>query len=333
MSARKKILPIFIPHLGCPHACVFCNQREITGAEAERALADLKELCRADHHDAELALYGGSFTALPRDEMLGYLETAKGHFSSIRISTRPDAVSPEILQILHAYGVGTVELGAQSMRNSVLRLSGRGHTAEDVEHAADMVRSGGFHLVLQMMTGLPGDDDAGALESAKKMAALQPDAMRIYPAVVVRGTKLEQLWRRGEYREHTVEDAVRICAQIWPVLEERGIPVIRLGLNPTELLSAGGAAAGAYHPALGELVRSRVLRNRSEALLSSLDCTGAEIRLLVRPELLSQMIGQKKCNIHWLTERFQLALLQVSASSVPVGNEILIERCLRAFPV
>ncbi len=315
MSARREIVPVFIPHLGCPHTCVFCNQREITGMTADLALQQLRAAAEAEENEEkELALYGGSFTAIPEDEQLRCLEIAKGHFASIRISTRPDAIDAGVLKRLREYSVGTVELGAQSMRDEVLLKAERGHTAQDVREASRMIREAGFSLVLQMMTGLPGDDDAGALYTAKELIALKPDAVRIYPTVVIRGTELERRWREGSYRAHTVEDAVRVCAQILPLFEAAGIPVIRLGLNPTDELSAGSALAGAYHPALGELVRSRILRDRLEAYLRDTDCDGEDICIAVPRKLLSQAIGQKKSNLRYLKERFQMKSLTIIPS-------------------
>ena len=201
------------------------------------------------------------------------------------------------------------------MRDEILRLSGRGHTAEDVRQAAHRVRNAGFSLGLQMMTGLPGDDDEGALETAHELILLRPDFVRIYPTVIIRGTALERLWREGRYCEHTVEDAVRVCSRLLPLFQEADIPVIRLGLNPTDRLSGGDALAGAYHPALGELVYSRVLRNRMEELLSSLDCAGRDVEILVPPTRLSQAIGQKKANLLWLADRFCLSSLRILPDS------------------
>lgn len=331
MSARNRIYPVFIPHLGCPHACVFCNQHEITGAAAEEALRKLNSLTENPPQGAayELAFYGGSFTALPTEQQLRYLEAAGrardcGAVSSIRLSTRPDAVTPEILERLKQYGVGTVELGAQSMQEAVLRASGRGHSAEDVRRASAMIREAGLSLVLQMMTGLPGDDDNGAVDTAVQLVALQPDAVRIYPTVIVRGTELERLWRRSMYQEHTVEDAVRVCARLLPLFQAAGIPVIRLGLNPTDELSGGAALAGAYHPALGELVRGRVLRNRVERQLAEMNCEGEAVTIRVPEKLLSQMLGQKRCNVIWLKEHFLLAELKVCQDRE--STDLIIEK-------
>ena len=330
MSARRNIFPIFVPHLGCPHTCVFCSQSAITDRDAADAVRVLDALLASgdpaagrsgpekdgSRQNRELAFYGGSFTAIPPEQQLVYLEKAKqamdaGIVSGIRLSTRPDAVDEETLDCLRRYGVTTIELGAQSMRDEVLRLSGRGHTAEDVRQAANRIRNAGFLLGLQMMTGLPGDDDEGALETARELILLRPDFVRIYPTVIVRGTALESLWREGRYREHTVEDAVRVCSRLLPLFRKANIPVIRLGLNPTDRLSGGDALAGAYHPALGELVYSRVLRNRMEELLSSFDCTGGDIEILVAPKLLSQALGQKRTNLLWLTNRFCLSSLRI----------------------
>ncbi len=330
MSARNRIYPIFIPHLGCPHACVFCNQHEITGTAAEEAIRQLNSLveCPPEEGAYELAFYGGSFTAIPENRQLRYLMLAKqaaeaGSVSSVRVSTRPDAISPEILERLRRYGVGTVELGAQTMQDEVLEASGRGHSAEDVRRASLMIRDAGLKLVLQMMTGLPGDSDEGAEDTARQLIRLRPDAVRIYPTVIVRGTELEALWRSGRYREHTVEDAVRICARLLPLFDRAGIPVIRLGLNPSDELSAGAALGGAYHPALGELVRSRVLRNRAEQIIQERHWEGRNLRIRVPEKKLSQMLGQKHCSVTWLKEQFSLKELEVFPD--PEVSDIEIE--------
>ena len=320
MSARASIIPVFVPHLGCPHACVFCNQNRISGQarpatarDVRDAIADAASLPGGGKR--QLGFYGGSFTAIPAAEQEALLGAARealvgGEITSIRLSTRPDAVDEAVLDRLAAFGVETVELGAQSMNDEVLRLSGRGHTAEDVERAARLIRARGFSLVLQMMTGLPGDTDEKDLETARRLIALRPDGVRIYPTVIVRDTALCRMWENGEYREHTVEDAVRVCARLLPLFEEAGVPVIRLGLNPTEELSEGAAVGGAYHPALGELVRSRVLRGRAEALLQGTE-PADRVGLAVVMGRLSQMTGQRRQNVDWLRERFALRELTI----------------------
>ena len=199
----------------------------------------------------------------------------------------------------------TVELGAQSMDDRVLALSGRGHTAQDVEDASRQVKAAGFRLILQMMTGLPGSDDETDTETARRLAALGPDGVRVYPTVIVRDTTLCDLWRAGRYKEHTVEDAERVCARILPVFEAAGIPVIRLGLNPTDELSGGDALGGAYHPALGELVKARIRRSELEALLEGVPA-GAAVTVEVPGRLLSQYTGQHGANREYLRERYGL---------------------------
>ena len=319
MSARVSVLPVFVPHLGCPHACVFCNQRRISGQLRPASPTDVEQVLQnaaafpRHGEKRQLAFYGGSFTAISVQQQDALLEPAhgavlRGEIDSIRLSTRPDAIDLDTLERLRSFCVATVELGAQSMDEEVLRLSGRGHTAEDVRRAARMVKDAGMELILQMMTGLPGDSPEKSLYTARELIALQPDGVRIYPTVIVRDTELYDLWKKGEYREHSVEDAVEVCARILPLFEEAKIPVIRLGLNPTEELSSGEAAAGAYHPALGELVKSRILLHRAEELLQGTK-PGAHIRIGIAPRLLSQMIGQHGENRRKLTEAFSLASL------------------------
>ena len=311
MSARESIIPVFVPHLGCPNDCVFCNQRRISGSLAPACPEDVtRAIEEAGEGVSQLAFYGGSFTAIPAGEQEALLEAAQpylesGRISSIRLSTRPDAIDGEVLLRLRRYGVETVELGAQSMDDRVLALSGRGHTAQDVEDASRSVKAAGFRLILQMMTGLPGSDDETDVETARRLAALGPDGVRVYPTVIVRDTTLCDLWRAGRYKEHTVEDAVRVCARILPVFEAAGIPVIRLGLNPTDDLSGGDALGGAYHPALGELVRARIRRGELEALLEGVPA-GAAVTVEVPGRLLSQYTGQHGANREYLRERYGL---------------------------
>ncbi len=321
MSARASILPVFVPHLGCPHACVFCNQRRISGAQRPATAEDVKNsIAQAAAFlpkggKRQLAFYGGSFTAIPAREqeaLLGAAKAAleKGDIDAIRLSTRPDAIDGAVLDRLRRYGVDTVELGAQSMDDAVLRLAGRGHTAADVETASRLIKAAGFRLVLQMMTGLPGATDESDTDTARRLIALGPDGVRIYPTVIVQDTALFDMWRAGTYREHTVEDAVRVCAGIVPLFDAAGIPIIRLGLNPTEELSDGAAAGGAYHPALGELVKSRILLEKARSLLRGIE-PGSRVTIAVGRGKTSQMTGQHRENLRKLTEEFRLAELRV----------------------
>ena len=330
MSARAHIIPVFVPQLGCPHQCVFCDQRRISGqlrpvtADEVQSITDQAAAFLPAGGKRQLAFYGGSFTAIPaaqQEELLAAAKAAReqGKIDAIRLSTRPDAIDAAVLERLARCGVETVELGAQSMDDAVLRLSGRGHSAADVERAAKLVRAAGFRLVLQMMTGLPGSSAEKDLDTARRLIALRPDGVRVYPTVIVRGTPLEALWRAGKYKEHTVEDAVSVCARVVPLFDAAGIPVLRLGLNPTEELSAGEAAGGAYHPALGELVRSRIYRDRAQALLQGV-APGSRVTITVGKGKTSQMTGQHRQNLVWLTERFSLAALSVREDPAENGD-------------
>ncbi len=334
MSARECVIPVFVPHLGCPHRCVFCDQRCISGSKESATAETVRKAIKAaaallpNGAKRQLAFYGGSFTAIPaavQEELLGAAAEAikSGEIDAVRLSTRPDAIDEETLARLRRFGVETVELGAQSMDDDVLRLSGRGHTAADVDKAAAAVRSAGFRLILQMMTGLPGDSDEKDLETARRLISLRPDGVRIYPAVVLRGTTLWEMWRRGEYRAHTVEDAVRVCARLLPLFEAAGVPVIRLGLNPTEELSSGEAVAGAYHPALGELVKSRVMLQKARAQLEGVR-PGSRVTLGTAERSLSQAIGQRRENLRSLRDEFDLSEIKVIPADVNEGEIVCL---------
>lgn len=326
MSARESIIPVFVPHLGCPNDCVFCNQRRISGSAVPATADTVKEAIESaaalPHTGAkrQLAFYGGSFTAIPVGEQTALLDMAKayldrGVIDSVRLSTRPDAIDGAVLARLKGYGVETIELGAQSMDEEVLRLSGRGHSAEDVKEASRLIKAAGFQLILQMMTGLPGDTEEKSLETARALIALAPDGVRVYPTVIVRDTALFDLWRAGLYKEHSVEDAVSVCARLLPLFEAAGIPVIRLGLNPTEALSSGAAAGGAYHPALGELVKSRLMYDKARALLVGVPA-GSQVTIGVNPARISQMTGQHRENIKRLTAELDLKELKIRPAAL-----------------
>lgn len=330
MTARNSIIPVFVPHLGCPNDCVFCNQRRISGhtepatAQTVKTAIENAAALSPIGTKRQLAFYGGSFTAIPVSEQISLFEAAKpyldnGAISSIRLSTRPDAIDGETLARLKKYSVQTIELGAQSLCDNVLWLSGRGHTAREVDDASRLIKQAGFELILQMMTGLPGDTDETSIETARKIIALKPDGVRIYPTVIVRDTALYDIWKAGEYREHTVEDAVRVCAKLTAMFDEAGIPIIRMGLNPTEDLSGGDAVGGAYHPALGELVRSRMMLNRATKLLRDVK-PGSAVTLGVNKSDVSKMVGQHRCNVSAICEKFKLKSLKIIQADVKNGE-------------
>jgi len=325
MNPKRRIIPVFIPHAGCTHNCVFCDQRHISGAAAVAEPEDIHAAAAlADNsHPTELALYGGSFTALPVIEQNELLLAArpfleKNPQNSIRISTRPDCIDEATVASLKNHGVATVELGAQSMCDDVLIKSRRGHTASDVLCAAAIIKNAGLSLILQMMTGLPGDTCEKSRQTTERFIGLAPDGVRIYPAVVVRETELFEMWRRGDYGEHTVEDAVSLCAELCEMFEDAQIPVIRLGLNPTERLSKGYAAAGAYHPALGELVYGRMYLNKAIKALNGAP-PGSDVVVSVAKGRAGMMIGHRRGNIDALTQRFALRSLKVVEDDLEPG--------------
>ena len=296
-------IALFVTHSGCPHSCTFCNQRVITGNPQTAKPEDVSEavsiaLAHGDR-GAQLAFFGGSFTAIPKDYMISLLDAAKpfvenGDISGIRISTRPDYIDEEILDILKAYGVEAIELGAQSMDDEVLALNRRGHSSEDVERASELIKEYGFELGLQMMSGLYGDTEEKTLQTAEKLIKLKPSTIRIYPTVVLEGTELAKLLREGRYKPQELDEAVEICAKLLPMFNDAGIKVIRLGLH-----SGGGVEegyiAGAYHPAFRELVEGELYYSLAMKALEGTE--PGNVTLLVAPSEISKMTGQRRKNI------------------------------------
>ena len=306
---------LFVPHAGCPHRCSFCDQRAIAGTEerltpdkVEAACLQAESRITLPGRQAELAFFGGSFTALPKKEMCALLDAAlpfvrRGVFRGIRLSTRPDCVDEGILAALAGRSVTAVELGAQSMDDAVLVQNGRGHTAADVERAAGLIRARGLSLGLQMMTGLPGSTPDTDRETAARLAALRPDTMRIYPTVALRGTPLDGMVRSGAYIPPTLEETVALCAELLLFFEEeRDIPVIRLGLHASPDLEQN-RVAGPGPPAFRELCEGRIYRDRAASLLRECGIPPGPVRLLVHPRALSAMIGQRRGNVVWFRER------------------------------
>ena len=305
-------IALFIPDEGCPHRCSFCNQKTITGTGKRPQPGDVISACetalngKKDVSGGEIAFFGGSFTAIERGYMLSLLKCAKsyldrGLFKGIRISTRPDCIDDSILALLKEYKVTSIELGCQSMDDEVLFLNERGHTAAQCESACCLVREYGFELGVQMMTGLFGDTDEKALETAERLIALRPDTARIYPTVVLKNTALERLYAEGRYRSQTLEEAVALCSRLLKMFTQGGVKVIRLGLH-----SGGGVeenyVAGAYHPAFREKCESRLYRENIEKLLSENRVQKGEATVFVSPRYLSQAKGQKKENVAYFNE-------------------------------
>jgi histone acetyltransferase (RNA polymerase elongator complex component) len=250
---------------------------------------------------AQIAFFGGSFTAMERSYMISLLEAVRefiedGSYAGIRISTRPDAIDGEILEILRKYRVTDIELGAQSMCDDVLRANTRGHTAEDTRKASKLIKQWGFGLGLQMMTGLYGDTDNITVHTAHEIAALTPDCVRIYPVLTLRGTALERLRSTGDYVPQTLNGAVDLCTRLLELFQEKGIPVIRLGLHDSPELKSS-FVAGPYHPAFRELCESRLMLRQALAEIEKNGIPKGNVRLYVSPRCVSKMTGQKRGNL------------------------------------
>lgn len=331
---RHRNIALFVPHEGCPHCCSFCNQRTISGSSSKPRAKDVDEAVKTaletGGKGGQLAFFGGSFTAIDREYMLELLKAAKkhidlGNIDSVRISTRPDAIDGEIIDILKEYSVSSVELGAQSMDDQVLAMNGRGHSSEDVVKASNMIKAAGIELGLQMMTGLYGDTEEKSLETGRKIAALSPDTVRIYPTIVIEGTELARLMRKGEYVPQTLGEAVEICAGLLLMFHEKNINVIRCGLH-----SGGGVEegylGGPWHPAFKELCQSRIYLNKA---LEAVNGERGKYRLYVKPSALSQMKGQKKSNMARLSELGVFAEIEAdpALSEYTVLAEKITEEC------
>lgn len=305
---KHKTIPIFVPHMGCPNDCSFCNQRKITGCSdpvtpefagrlIERSLKTMPK-----DADVEVGFFGGSFTGIEKPLQRQYLSTAyqyikAGGVKAIRVSTRPDYIDETTVPFLQSYGVTTVELGAQSMDNHVLFLNRRGHTCEDTIRASNIIRAGGMKLGLQMMTGLYGDTRETCLESAKKIIALSPACVRIYPTLVLKGTYLDELCRCGRYAPQELEEAVLLCADLKQMFDRKGISVIRLGLMTSDNINPEkDVSAGPYHSSFGELVQSEIYFRRLKEAVKE-DCW-----IAVHPRTISAYLGNKRENVDRLKQ-------------------------------
>ena len=301
-------ISIFVPHMGCKNMCSFCNQRYIAGTaeipDEEAVIDAVKTAVNTTGYNAlttEIAFFGGSFTAIDRNYMVRLLTAAHtfikdGTVSGIRISTRPDAIDKEVLSILKNYGVTAIELGAQSMDDTVLKKNDRGHSSLCVEKASRLIKDFGFSLGLQMMTGLYGDTDEKALATADKIIALKPDTVRIYPTIVLEQTRLESLYKSGEYKPQSLGEAVSLASRLLLKFHQNKINVIRTGLHSIDL---DRYVAGPWHPAFKELCDAEIYLNK---VLGSLKEKGNYIIYVPRGEI-SKMTGQKRKNIEFLKQK------------------------------
>lgn len=307
-------IAIFVPHNGCPHQCSFCDQKNITGLNYQPQKSDVIRACETaklslkdSKIETEIAFFGGSFTAINKDYMLELLDAAYQYvknksFSGIRLSTRPDAISKEILDLLKSRGVTSIELGCQSMDDDVLSLNNRGHTENDVINASELIKEYGFSLGLQMMVGLYGSTIDKDLETAKKIVKLKPSTARIYPTVIMKNTKLSDLYNEGKYIPYTFDETVNVCSEILNLFNSNSINVIRLGLHNTDSLNSS-IVAGVWHPAFREICEGKILFDKCLESIKSIKPQKNNLIIYVNSKTVSKMTGHKKYNIMKFREK------------------------------
>jgi histone acetyltransferase (RNA polymerase elongator complex component) len=308
-------IPVFIPELACPFQCAFCNQRKISGHIAVPGRDEILKIIKSHletfpdgEKEVEIGFFGGSFTGLPLSEQERFLKIAepfleRGEIDGIRLSTRPDYINQEVLDLLKKYKVAVIELGAQSFDDEVLKRSYRGHTAAQTEEAARKITNAGFKLGLQMMIGLPDDTLERSLYTARRIAELEASCTRIYPTVVIRDTAMHQWYEKGTYRPLSLEKAVEWTKHLLLFFEKKGVKVIRTGLHPSDGLTSGkGLIAGPFHPSFKELVMTEIWHDMLK------DITGDKnegVRIIVPPAELNFAVGYKRKNKNMLLKKFK----------------------------
>lgn len=305
------IIPIFIPHAGCPHQCVFCNQKTISGqrtAAVEGAKEQIKKWLEwvKPSVENEAAFYGGSFTGLDialQKELLALTDQLRSQniIGSVRLSTRPDYIDAERLALLREHGVQLVELGVQSLDDEVLVAAERGHTAKQVAEAVALLKEYGLKVGVQLMVGMPKQGFASIKETVEQVLQLQPDVARIYPLLVIQGTPLAKSYERGEFVPLTLEEAVRQSAYVYKKLSAAGVKIIRVGLQADdELCAEGNILAGPFHPSMGELVQSYLLREELTPQILQAARDGEGVIIFCPRKLESKLRGLRNSNvIYW----------------------------------
>ncbi|MDO5560098.1 MAG: radical SAM protein [Oscillospiraceae bacterium] len=300
---------VFIPHIGCPNMCSFCNQRTISGTQSAPGTDYVTAVCAQaaqqieDKENAEIAFFGGSFTAIDPEYMISLLECVQKYtgpqgFRGIRVSTRPDCISEKILDILERYHVTAIELGCQSMVEDVLSKNERGHNVSCIRESSALIKSRGFELGAQMMTGLYGSSPQKDLYTCDEIIKLGPDTVRIYPVVVLEHTRLAQLYREGSYEIYPLEDMVKLCSEIYDRFTNSGIKIIKCGLHASEMVESD-AVAGYYHPAFRELVESYSFRTNLEKHITQ----KGNYEVYVANRFISCAVGQKHSNTEYFSAK------------------------------
>lgn len=334
---KQYIIPIFVPHLGCPNDCIFCNQKSISGQKdnmtkekAKKIIDDYLKNVKNEEAKFEIAFYGGSFTAIEQAKQEELLETAyeyikQGKVESIRISTRPDCINKEILQRLKKYKVKTIELGVQSANDYILKRSNRGHNFEDVKKASKLIRWYGFKLGHQMMVGLPESTRIDEINTAKALIKLKPKMVRIYPVLVVKNTKLEKETKEGIYEPLPLVQAVEVCKELVRMFAAKNIEIIRVGLQSTDEISQPGndkseVVAGPYHPAFRQLVESALWYDAIVTKIKKLNMKVKEVEVTVNPIDANNIIGHKRENVLKLKDTYDVDLVLKQDKQIKQGK-------------
>ncbi len=333
---KQYIIPIFVPHLGCPNDCVFCNQKSISGQTKQVTKEDVKNIIE-EHlkyikkdSKVEVAFFGGSFTGIEEEKQEELLEAAYEYIKqkkvdSIRISTRPDYIDKKILKRLKKYKVKTIELGVQSANDYILKKAGRGHTFEDVVKASKLIRWYGFDLGHQMMVGLPESTTVDEINTAKQLIKLKPKMVRIYPVLVIKNTKLEKDYNDGKYKPLTVTQAVEVCKELVKLFVKKHIEVIRIGLQPTDTITnpeedKSEVVAGPFHPAFRQLVESGMWYDVIVEKIKQLNTKVKEVVVTVNPADVNNVIGQRKDNINNLRDVYDVNLIVKADEKIKQGK-------------
>lgn len=335
--SEKYIIPIFVPHLGCPNNCTFCNQKSISGQmknvtkeEVRETIESFLKSFKNEEIEKEIAFFGGSFTGIEtktQEELLSvaYEYVKNGTVSGIRVSTRPDYIDKDKLKLLKQYGVKTIELGVQSTNDYILKKCKRGHTYEDVKKASKLIRRFGFTLGHQMMIGLPESTRLDELNTAKDLAKLKPKIIRLYPVLVIKNTELEEEYKNGEYEPVTLNQAVETCKELLYFFEKKKIKVIRIGLQNTDLISnpeniESEVVGGPYHEAFGQLVEDSIWYDKIFSEIKKFNTKVIEAEIEVNPVNVNNVIGHKKENIEKLKETYDLTLKVKQNKEVKPGK-------------
>lgn len=333
---KQYIIPIFVPHLGCPNDCVFCNQKSISGQTKQVTKEDVKNIIE-EHlkyikkdSKVEVAFFGGSFTGIEEAKQEELLSTAYEYIKqkkvdSIRISTRPDYIDKKILKRLKKYKVKTIELGVQSANDYILKKAGRGHNFEDVVKASKLIRWYGFELGHQMMVGLPESTTVDEINTAKQLIKLKPKMVRIYPVLVIKNTKLEKDYNEGKYKPLTVIQAVEVCKELVKLFVKKHIEVIRIGLQPTDTITnpdndKSEVVAGPFHPAFRQLVESGMWYDVIVEKIKQLNTKVKEVVVTVNPADVNNVIGQRKDNINNLRDVYDVNLIVKADEKIKQGK-------------